>query len=244
MKKVAFSIIITTLNEEMFLPRLLDDLKNQTFDNFEVIIVDGKSADKTFDIARSFKESLINVGIVISGKREFCYQRNLGARYANSYWLIFMDADNRVPRNFVEQIHNHLENTSPDLFTCCPEILSKYFDERLSEVVLNFGLHFMKKLGYPFLLGSMIGIKKHVFEDVGGFNEKIHYAEDTDLSKRIRKRGYSYEVFSNPKYKYDFRRLRKVGLLGMIFTYLKLRYRQIFGIPLDFDQEYPMGGTT
>lgn len=53
-----FSVIIPTLNEEKFLPNLLTSLSEQTEESFEVIVVDGKSKDKTVAVAESFKKKL------------------------------------------------------------------------------------------------------------------------------------------------------------------------------------------
>ena len=53
-----FSIIIPSLNEEKYLPLLLEDLSQQTFKSFEVIIIDGKSEDKTIELAKTFNKKL------------------------------------------------------------------------------------------------------------------------------------------------------------------------------------------
>jgi len=66
--KPYFSIIIPTLNEERYLPKLLEDLLNQTEKNFEVIVVDGKSTDKTIDVCKHFMKNIPSK-IIISNKR-------------------------------------------------------------------------------------------------------------------------------------------------------------------------------
>ena len=55
MKKPFFSIIIPTLNEEKYLPHLLADLAKQTFQDFEVIVIDGQSTDQTVPKTKLFK---------------------------------------------------------------------------------------------------------------------------------------------------------------------------------------------
>jgi len=81
MSKPFFTIVIPTLNEENYLPRLLEDLSNQTFpkEQFEVIHVDGDSDDKTVALAKSFNKKISIKSIVIK-KRNVSTQRNKGAQ--------------------------------------------------------------------------------------------------------------------------------------------------------------------
>ena len=53
MKSPYFTIVIPTLNEEELLPLLLDDLSHQTYKNFEIYVVDGKSSDRTVEVAQN-----------------------------------------------------------------------------------------------------------------------------------------------------------------------------------------------
>ncbi len=73
------SVIIPTLNEAACLPLLLRDLSQQIYRDFEVIVVDGRSTDKTLKIAQNFKKKVPRLKIIISPKRHVCFQRNLGA---------------------------------------------------------------------------------------------------------------------------------------------------------------------
>ena len=76
-----FSVVIPTLNEELFLPNLLEDFKKQKVKNFEIIVVDAKSKDKTRKIVKSFKQSL-KIKLFLSNKKNVAYQKNLGAKKA------------------------------------------------------------------------------------------------------------------------------------------------------------------
>ena len=88
-----FSIIIPTLNEELFLPTLLVSLTEQSFGDFEVIVIDGSSADKTVAIASSFEKKLPRLEIIVSKIAGLPLQRNLGAKAARGSYFIFVDAD-------------------------------------------------------------------------------------------------------------------------------------------------------
>lgn len=97
------SIIIPCLNEEHYIGKLLDSLVVQTFRNFEVIVVDGKSEDKTKDVVLRFSKTLPHLSFVESSKRQVSFQRNLGAKHARYERLLFLDADIQVKPDFLQK---------------------------------------------------------------------------------------------------------------------------------------------
>src|SRR5690348_11138372 len=101
---VRYSIIIPALNEEKFLPNLLTSLASQTKKDFEVIVVDGSSKDKTVSRARSFHKTVPGLRVVISKIASLPLQRNIGAKAAKGEWLIFVDADSILLPYFIERI--------------------------------------------------------------------------------------------------------------------------------------------
>jgi len=72
-----FSIIIPCLNEEKYLPKLLEDLSNQTLQDFEVIVIDGNSEDKTIQLIEKYKDIFSTFKIIISKIRNVSVQRKL-----------------------------------------------------------------------------------------------------------------------------------------------------------------------
>jgi glycosyltransferase involved in cell wall biosynthesis len=113
-----FSIVIPTLNEERYLPQLLLDLSRQTFRNFEVTIVDARSEDQTVLKARQFQNRFERFRILESDKSNVSHQRNLGSQTARTDWLIFFDADNRLPRDFLHEIRARIE--AGNISRCLP----------------------------------------------------------------------------------------------------------------------------
>jgi len=111
------SIIIPTLNEETFLPKLLDSLVTQTQKDFEVIVVDGSSKDKTVELAHSFSANLPNLQVIVSNKASLPLQRNLGAKNAIGDWLVFVDADSILMPYFIERILNFIHTKNSSVFT-------------------------------------------------------------------------------------------------------------------------------
>src|SRR3989344_1216243 len=112
-----FSVIIPTLNEAKFLPNLLKDLSKQTNQDFEVIIVDGKSKDDTLKKAESLRTQLPQLVILENAKRNVSHQRNLGAKHAQGKVLLFVDADSGLPPFFLDGIKYKLSKKPTDMFT-------------------------------------------------------------------------------------------------------------------------------
>lgn len=211
-----FSIIIPTLNEEYHLPRLLDDLVKQTFSNFEVIIVDAKSNDKTQKKAKPYQNKFSTFVLLESDKRNVSFQRNFGARKAQANYIIFMDADNRLPNYFLQGIKFHIEVKNPDILSTWIEPDTRNRKDKAIATVINLAIELLSTSNNPTVLESMVCVKKRSFKHLGGFNEKIHWAEGAEMLKRAKIKRLNFVMVRNPKYQYSFRRIRKQGTFKML----------------------------
>lgn len=97
------SVIIPTYNDEEYIGKLLDSLVTQTVKNFEVIIIDDKSGDRTVEIIEKFKKKL-NLKLLHSGRHNQSYSRNLGIKSTKGDVLVNLDSDCQVNNTFVEGI--------------------------------------------------------------------------------------------------------------------------------------------
>ena len=237
-----FSVVIPTLNEEKFLPLLLKDLSNQSYKEFEVIVVDGNSEDKTKKEAKKFTKKL-KLSIINSKKRNVSYQRNLGASKAKYQYLVFIDADSRINKTFLKKIYEQINKEKNllllPLITPEKNLLTYKFLFSLT----SFLVEISQALGKPYSLGGTFIINKHLFNLLGGFDEKVFVAEDHDLVRRAFKAGVSAKIIESAKVKMSLRRFKKEGefqlLLkyGLVSTYLLLNdnvQKKLF--------EYKMGG--
>ena len=97
------SVVIITLDEEKRIADLLGDLANQSFKDFEVILVDSNSEDKTVEVAKTFDDKL-NLKIEVMETRGVSLGRNTGASLAEREKLLFLDADVRLKPHFFRNI--------------------------------------------------------------------------------------------------------------------------------------------
>ncbi len=242
--KPFFSIIIPTLNEEKYLPQLLSDLCNQTYQDFEVIIVDGQSKDKTVTKATIYQKKL-DLKIITSQIQNVCYQRNLGSSTAKSDYLIFMDADNRLPNYFLQGIKYRLDSSPFDLFTTWILPDGKDMGSLAISNIINLWLDVQQNTNEPWLIEAMLVIKKRIFQSLKGFDVNIHINEGYDLVSRAIRKKYLYKVYKDPAYTFSLRRLKKVGAFKTISSVAQLEIARITKQKLTKGQIrklYPMEG--
>ena len=197
MAKSKFSVIIPTLNEEKLLPHLLQDLQNQDFTDFEVIVADAGSKDKTVQIAKRFGAKVVKGGIPSVG-------RNAGARAATGEYLIFIDADTRIPRDFLKTLAE-LFNTKEYDIILMPVTFKKFSYENYgaianlaSKIVGPLMTAFytsMRIFKKPFLGVGIMSIRRDLFEKLNGFDKSLTYGEDRDLIKRAQAQGAKLGFF-------------------------------------------------
>jgi glycosyltransferase involved in cell wall biosynthesis len=106
-KRPIISVVIPTYNEEKDIEDLLESLNKQTFKNFEVIIVDNYSKDKTIEIVKRFKRKL-NLRIY-KIKSNVSRARNFGAEKSRGKIIVFLDADNIVQEDYLFNIYKSFE---------------------------------------------------------------------------------------------------------------------------------------
>ena len=215
MIKPKISIIVPTLNEEKNIEEFLDSLKKQTWTNFETIVVDGGSTDKTINIAENHQ----TIVIVKKEMREYA-SRNIGAKMACGEVLLFTCADVTFPKDLLAKINQNFEDqelialTGPDI----PQ------DSLLAEIeyrAYNFIRFLFSSLPRPNKRFStstnFLSVKKNYFYKTGGFVTDIN--ADGIMGKQLSEIGrvkfsMGTNVFISP------RRFFKMGFSKFNLHYL------------------------
>ncbi len=97
------SVIIPVYNDENYVGRLLDSLARQTVKNFETIVIDDESVDRTVEIVNKYTKKL-KLKLLTSGKHNQSYSRNLGIKASKGDILVNLDSDCHVNSTFIEGI--------------------------------------------------------------------------------------------------------------------------------------------
>jgi len=235
-----FTIVIPTLNEEKYLPQLLQDLAKQSYDGFTVIVVDGGSTDETVQLAQQFAPQL-TLQIIRARKKGVSHQRNLGGRAAQSPWILFMDADNRLPTYFLDGLRYHIaRHPHTDVFTTLVDTTADAVDSAIQHTI-NLSLELAYRVNKPQAFGAMIGCKTTLFKRLQ-FDEQTKYLEDSTFIDAVTNQGYAYQLFRQPRYGYSLRRIKKEGGLNMLRTGALMQIEFLQGKRKFTDNRYPMLG--
>jgi glycosyltransferase involved in cell wall biosynthesis len=241
-RKPFFSIIIPVLNEEECLPQLLGDLNKQTSQDFEVIVADGGSTDQTIAKIAPFTKKL-TIKILPQSKQNVSLQRNRGAKEATAPYLVFFDADVRIPTNFVKKLSAQIKKQKGYFYTTALAVNKESQTQLVMIEFVNFTLELFNSLGKPFVPGFNIIIEKGLFGKLKGFDPTLKLAEDHDLVQRARKIGVILKIVKEPVLYASFRRPEKIGYLKLIVQYAISSIYTIMGEPIRKELfAYPMGG--
>lgn len=241
--KPYLSVVIPCLNEEHFLPHLLKNLNSQTYLNFEVIVIDGKSEDKTVEVTKKFK-SKYPLYLYSSSTRGVSFQRNFGAQKAIGKVLIFFDADTQIPQNYLEKIVAAFKTKKPDFLTTYIKVNSTKPIEKLYASLSNILFEIGKVSKSANSYGAMQAVQKDAFFQVGGYDIKTKFGEDSQLFIKLYQQGYKYLILKNPKYIFSMRRFQANGALKPLIQQIKINI-DIFNHGYHNSQlaaKYQMGG--
>jgi glycosyltransferase involved in cell wall biosynthesis len=236
-----FSVIIPALNEEINLPQLLLSLTKQSEKDFEVVVSDGKSEDKTREKALEFQKSL-DLKFVESPKRKLTAQRNFGAKNAEGEYLIFLDADYLTDENFLEALSQVIKTSNADVVIPTTVPLSKSIFWKTYYAIANKCLPSALFFRKPFAVGSAICVKKEIFEKVGAYDDEIYIYEDQYLVQQLFKLGAKI-AFSKAKLYFSVRREERDGKLKFLYENTVSTLHLIFKGPIKTEIfKYKMGG--
>jgi len=240
--KPFFSIIIPTLNEERFVGRILKDIAGQTFNDFEVILVDGSSTDKTREVAASFSQNYqMQVHKVV--KRNVSYQRNTGAVKAQGAYLIFLDADTHIRKNFLHKLSVFIKKYKGLLFI--PAIFPEKKDSQMKVVfdLINTTIKISQSLPKPFSSGGSMIVERNFFHLIGGFDEKVFMSEDHQLIQTAYKYGVHARFLESIQVMFSLRRMEREGKMKLLYkTVVNTIHFIANGTVKKHIIEYEMGG--
>ena len=113
------SVIVPMYNVEKYLKTCVDSILNQTFKDFELLLIDNCSTDKTFEIAKSFSDSRIKIFQTEKNLGSPATPRNLGLDEAKGEFVYFVDADDAITFGALEMLHDKIIETDSDIVYGC-----------------------------------------------------------------------------------------------------------------------------
>ncbi len=219
--QIMLSIIIPTHNEENYLPKLLDSIKKQTYKNYEIIVADGNSEDKTRHIGKKYGCKIVQDGGLGPG-----IGRNIGVKAAKGDILLFLDADSIIGCDYLKKSLDAFEKRELDIAGSYIYPSTRRIVDWVFLGTFNFWC-FISQLFYPHACGTGIFCRKRLHNRVLGFDETIKTAEDMDYVNRCSKYG-KFRLLRNSKIIYSMRRYENEGRLKTGFKIVLGEFHRIF----------------
>lgn len=176
-KSSLVSVIVTTKNEQLNIKTCLQSIRDQSYKEIEIIVVDNNSTDKTKRIASKFTPLVFNKG------PERSTQRNFGAKKSRGKYLLFVDADMILSPGLVYEAIKKMKDNA-------------YVGVVLPEISVGIGFWAKcKKLEKSFYEGNpdieaARFFRTDIIRSVGGYDKNLISGEDWDLSNRVRELGF------------------------------------------------------
>jgi len=211
---VRFSVVIPAFNEEKYIDKTLRYLRKQTFKDFEIIVKDGESEDRTVEIAKKLANRVISTRDV-----SVADARNQGVNHARGDVLVFVDADTGLPPRTLGEFANLMKDARVVGGSCRKIPVGGDILDRLLYEFVNISTFLSSHLGIGGAHGNCMLIRKEIFRKIGGFNPRIKVAEEQELVRRAKKFGrfiflLNAHVIESP------RRIREWGRLRLYLTWL------------------------
>ncbi len=194
------SIIVPCYNEELFVAGLMASVAEQDYglDNFELLMIDGMSKDKTVDLIKSHSSAFKYISIFTNSKKTVPFAMNEGIKQSKGSVIVRLDAHASYPSNYVSQLVKYLFELKADNVGGVWH--TEPFEKTLKAKSISLAL------STPFGVGNSmfrIGVNeptetdtvpfgcyhKEVFDKIGLYDERLERNQDIELNKRLKRAG-------------------------------------------------------
>lgn len=185
------SVVIPTYNRAFVIGDAIRSVLEQTFQDFEIIVVDDGSTDNTAEVVKSFNDDRIRY-IRLDKNRGAAAARNVGTRESKGEYIAFLDSDDLWLPTKLEKQLEVFKKSNPGVGVVYCDIF----------VLLRHRVYVVKRRDkghiYSELLGGAIStpsllIRREILKDVGGWDESFPAVQDRELELRISKKyGFEY----------------------------------------------------
>ncbi|MAL65457.1 MAG: hypothetical protein CMF94_05085 [Candidatus Marinimicrobia bacterium] len=192
------SIIMSTFNSEQHVGKSIDSILNQTFEDFEFLILDDGSTDNTQEVVKNYSKSDkrikfykndVNLGLTLS--------LNTLIQNASGNIIARQDSDDISRKNRIEMQINFLKENNLD--ACTSFAVSQQTLKKINNLKSYLPLNLVIKYRNPFIHGSLI-LKKKVLNEIGNYDERFKYAQDYKLMTDLIKSNYKVKILKEVLY--------------------------------------------
>ncbi len=194
-----FSVIIPVFNRPLEIRELLLSLKNQTYADFEVVIVEDGSSMTCETVLEEFMD-ILSIRYLTQQNSGQGFARNYGMKRASGDFFVILDSDVILPKNYLQVLNRVVVSKKldafggPDAAADNFSVLQKAMDFAMTSFWTTGGIRGKLKDPSKYQArGFNMGISRAVFEHTGGFKDP-NRGEDIEWSLRIKKEGFRLEL--------------------------------------------------
>ena len=196
---VHVTVITPTYNREETLPRTIESVLNQTYEDFEYIIVDDASTDNTESLVSKYDDKRIKY-IKHETNRRQAAARNTGIKHAKGDYVAFIDSDDEWMAEKLKRQVSYLEGQGSEwVGAYCDSTTNR--DLEIKNIITDLFPYEIRKEGREELIGDILAMQGNisagstliartvVTREIGGFDEDLPRHQDVDFVLRLLKRG-------------------------------------------------------
>jgi len=202
------TVVVPARNEERFIAACLDSICSQTYEDIEILVVDGESDDSTADIVRAMALDDARIRLLTNDQRVIPISLNLAVRAASGQWLVRVDAHSTVPPTYVAQAIEHLASGNWGGVGGRKDGVGKTPQGRAIAVAMSskFGVG-----NSTYHHGTEPQTVDHVpfgtyplsvIRSVGGWDENLRVNQDFEFDHRVREAGH--QILFDPALRIDW----------------------------------------
>ncbi|WP_436517492.1 glycosyltransferase [Ekhidna sp. To15] len=240
-----YSIIVPVYNRPNEIDELLNSLVDQTYQEFEVIIVEDGSDKPSEKIISNYNN--LDIKYFFKENTGQGFSRNFGSEHAQGEWLVFFDSDCIIPPNYLENLDGLTSKTVVEAF-CGPDsarddfsTLQKAISYSMTSFLTTGGIRGREKKidSEAHLRSYNLVMQKQVFKSLNGF-AKTNMGEDMELSNRFQLSGH--KALINQKLEvYHKRRNSLKSFFMQVFSFgrTRIQLRRMYGIAIKLPHIFP-----
>ena len=186
-----FSIIVPVHNTEAYLDKCLQSILNQTFTDFEVILIDDGSQDKSADICEKYAQLDKRIRFIHQENQGVSATRNTALGFASAPYIIWVDADDWIEKDLLAEVKMAIDQTSADIII------------------------------FDFCAVKSVGCKKHTLQHPEGFLNKqevmLALALDEDMQSYLWNKAFKRSLFEDICFPDAYRMMEDYSIMHLIF---------------------------
>ncbi len=213
------SIIVPIYNADKYLTRCLNSIVNQTYANLEIILINDGSTDTSPNICNKYAQKDNRIVLINKTNEGVSVARNAGIQKSNGEYVAFLDADDWIAANYIEQLMKPFENENIDISICDYQICDNYISTQSeSNHIFSYRnareylLENQKKGNFAIIVPWGKIFKKKIISGIF-FPERLHFEDEATVYKFF----YASKQIAECNYKAYFYFQSKNGLTKSVY---------------------------